>query len=237
MAASDTLIEKLRQHSPLDNGDVAVLRKLTYHIRQVDGGEDFVRQGDVCDTSAVVLDGCVARYHTLQTGGRQYLSVHLPGDWPDAQSLFIQQMDHSLCGMSASVLCTIPHVELIRAFRSRPAIAFAIWRETLLDAAIFREAITNNSSRSGLSRLAHFFCELLFRSERCGVAQDGSCSLPFSQTQLGELLGMSIATVNRHIQSLRKSRAADFRNGRLTVRHWNKLSSIGTFDPLYLHPT
>jgi CRP-like cAMP-binding protein len=146
-------------------------------------------------------------------------------------------MDHSLCGMSAAVLCTIPHVELIRAFRLRPAIGFAVWRETLLDAAIFREAITNNSSRTGVSRLAHFFCELLFRAKRSGVAQDGSCPLPFSQTQLGELLGMSIATVNRHTQSLRKSRAADFRNGRLTVRNWNKLASIANFDPLYLHPS
>jgi CRP-like cAMP-binding protein len=237
MVASDTLIEKLKQHSPLDTDDVAVLRKLTYHIRQVEAGEDFVRQGEICDASAVVLEGRVARYHTLQSGGRQYLSVHLPGDWPDAQSLFLQQMDHSLCGMGAAVLCTIPHAELIRAFRARPAIAFAVWRETLLDAAIFREAITNNSSRSGLSRLAHFFCELLYRSERSGVAQDGCCALPFSQTQLGELLGMSIATVNRQIQSLRKSRAADFRNGQLTVKQWNKLASIANFDPLYLHPT
>ena len=236
MVASDTLIAKLKQHSPLDSSDVSVLRKLTYHVREIRAAEDFISQGEACDTSSVVLEGCVARYHTLQSGGRQYLSVHLPGDWPDAQSLFLEQMDHSVCAAGAAVLCTIPHVELIRAFRMRPAIGFAVWRETLLDAAIFREAITNNSRRSGISRLAHFFCEFLFRSERSGVAQNGSCTLPFNQTQLGELLGMSIATVNRHIQSLRNSRAADFRSGRLTVRHWKKLTSIANFDPSYLHP-
>jgi CRP-like cAMP-binding protein len=234
--ASDTLIEKLKQHSRLDTGDVSVLRKLTYHVLELRPGEDFISQGEACDASSVVLEGCVARYHTLQSGGRQYLSVHLPGDWPDAQSLFLKQMDHSVCAMGAAVLCTIPHVELTRAFRLRPSIALAVWRETLLDAAIFREAITNNSRRTGISRLAHFFCEFLFRCEKSGVAQDGSCALPFNQTQLGELLGMSIATVNRHIQSLRKSRAADFRSGRLTVRHWKKLASIANFDPLYLHP-
>ena len=236
MVASDILIEKLKRHSPLDSGDVSVLRKLTYHLREMNSGEDFMSQGERCDASAVVLEGCVARYHTVQSGGRQYLSVHILGDWPDVQSLFLEHMDHSVCAMGAAVLCTIPHVELMRAFRLRPAIGFAVWRETLLDAAIFREAITNNSRRSGISRLAHFFCELFFRSERSGVAQDGSCALPFSQTQLGELLGMSIATVNRHIQSLWNSRAADFRSGRLTVRHWKKLTSIANFDASYLHP-
>src|SRR5215210_3756615 len=236
MSASDTVIEKLKQHSPLDSGDVSVLRKLTYHVREINSGEDFISQGEKCDASSVVLKGCVARYHTLQSGGRQYLAVHISGDWPDAQSLFLKQMDHSVCAIGPAVLCTVPHVELIKAFRLRPAIGFAVWRETLLDAAIFREAITNNSRRSGIARLAHFFCELLVRSERSGVAQDGSCALPFSQTELGELLGMSIATVSRHIQSLRKSRAADFRSGRLIVRHWSKLRTIANFDPLYLHP-
>src|SRR3954451_6389747 len=233
MVASDILIEKLKRHSPLDSGDVSVLRKLTYHLREMNSGEDFMSQGERCDASSVVLEGCVARYHTLQSGGRQYLAVHISGDWPDAQSLFLKQMDHSVCAMGPALLCTIAHVQLIRAFRLRPAIGFAVWRETLLDAALFREAITNNSRRSGMARLAHFFCEMLFRSERCGVAQDGCCALPFSQTQLGELLGMSIATVSRHIQSLRKSRAADFRSRRLTVKNRDKLASIANFDPLY----
>jgi CRP-like cAMP-binding protein len=236
MVPSDILIEKLKQHSPLDSTDLSLVRKLPYHVRQLGPGEDFICQGETCDASAVVLEGCVARYHTLKSGGRQYLSVHISGDWPDAQSLFLEQMDHSVCAMGSAVVCTISHVALKRAFRLRPTVGFAVWRETLIDAAIFREAITNNSSRSGVSRLAHFFCEILLRSQRTKVAQDGSCALPFSQTELGELLGMSIATISRHIQSLRRSRAADFRAGKLTVTNWPRLVAIGHFDPLYLHP-
>src|SRR3954447_23130019 len=144
MAASDKLIEKLTQHSRLGSGDLSILRKLTYHIHEIQSGEDFISQGEKCSASSVVLEGCVARYHTLQSGGRQYLCVHIAGDWPDVQSIFLEQMDHPVCAMGSAVLCSIPHTELIRALRLRPAIAFAVWRETLLDAAIFREAITNN---------------------------------------------------------------------------------------------
>ena len=46
MVASDTLIAKLRQHSRLDSGDVSVLRKLTYHLREMNSGEDFMSQGE-----------------------------------------------------------------------------------------------------------------------------------------------------------------------------------------------
>src|SRR3954447_12657286 len=116
MVPSDILIEKLKQHSPLDSTDLSVVRKLPYHVRQLGPGEDFICQGETCNASAVVLEGCVARYHTLESGGRQYLSVHVSGDWPDAQSLFLEQMDHSVCAMGSASVCTISHVSLKRAF-------------------------------------------------------------------------------------------------------------------------
>jgi CRP-like cAMP-binding protein len=162
--------------------------------------------------------------------------LHIAGDWPDAQGLFLEKMDHSVCAVGAAVVCAIPHKELIRVFQARPKVGFAVWRETLIDAAIFREAITNNSSRTGVARLAHFFCEIYFRSEAMGLVAAKSCALQFSQRQIGEALGMSIATVSRHLQELRKSGAADLRAGRLTVANFSKLAEIGGFDPLYLHP-
>ena len=97
-------------------------------------------------------------------------------------------MDHSVCAVGEASLCTIPHEDLITTFRARPNLSFAVWRETLIDAAIFREAITNNSSRSSVERLAHFFSEMYFRYDRNDLVVDKSCALPLSQTHLGEML-------------------------------------------------
>ena len=58
---------------------------------------------------------------------------------------------------------------------------------------------------------------------------------PISLVQLGEVLGMSIATVNRTMHELRTSRAMDFQNGELIVKNWQQLTEIGDFDPHYLH--
>src|SRR6185437_11626584 len=99
----------------------------------------------------------------------------------------------------------IAHREILETFGKRPNVTFAIWRETLIDAAIFREAITNNSSRAPRARVAHLFCELYYRARAAGLARPGSCRIPLHQAQLGETLGMSIVTVNRTIQALRKT--------------------------------
>ena len=151
------LIRKLKEHSRLTAEDLAAINSLSHTLRTLEPDEDLIRQGDDPDVSAVVLSGMVARYHLLQNGSRQYLSFHLSGDMPDAQALFIEKMDHAVCAIGSALIASIPHKELLATFERWPSVAFAIWRETLIDAAIFREAITNNSARTRPARLGHFF--------------------------------------------------------------------------------
>lgn len=151
------LIRKLKEHSRLSAADLAAIRRLPHTERDVVPGKDIVRQGDRPKVSVVVLKGMVARYHTLRGGRRQYLSLHIPGDMPDVQSLFLDQMDHAVCAMDDVVVALVPQKALLALFDERPQIGFAFWRETLIDAAIFREAITNNGARPLRARLAHFF--------------------------------------------------------------------------------
>jgi CRP-like cAMP-binding protein len=229
------LLRKLSEHSDLDENDVAALRSLSHRGRTLAPNEDFIRQGDKPMMSALVTRGVVARYHMLRGGQRQYLSFHMTGDMPDAQSLFIERMDHAVCAIGEATIVLIPHDEICAMFEQRPPVGFAIWRETLIDAAIFREAITNNSSRPMVTRMAHLFCELYYRARAVGLTKPGSCRLPLHQGQIGETLGMSIVTVNRTLQVLRRTEAMEFRNGELAVLDWKKLVEVGEFDPNYLH--
>ena len=88
MAPSDVLLRKLGYHSTLDSADVDAIHRLRYEIRELTAGEDFICQGDRPKAAAIVIEGILGRYHTLQSGARQYLALHYPGDWPDAQGLF-----------------------------------------------------------------------------------------------------------------------------------------------------
>jgi CRP-like cAMP-binding protein len=229
------LIRKLKEHSRLAAEDLAEINALSHSLKELQPDTDLIRQGEDPDVSALVLSGMVARYHLLDDGRRQYLSFHMAGDMPDAQALFVDKMDHAVCAIGAALVALIPHRELIAAFDRRPNLGFAIWRETLIDAAIFREAITNNSARTMPARMSHLFCELLYRARASGLSDGATLSVPVSLVQLGETLGMSIATVNRTLQELRAMRAADLRKGVLVVQNWQRLAEIGQFNPGYLH--
>ncbi|MEA2981270.1 MAG: hypothetical protein QOF91_633 [Alphaproteobacteria bacterium] len=233
--AHDIIARKLKEHSLLLPADEAGLRSLGLRTRRLAPDEDLIREGDGPEVSALVLEGMVARYHALANGRRQYLSFHLPGDLPDAQTLFLEKMDHAVCAVGGAQVALIAHEEILELFERRPPVGFAIWRETLIDAAIFREAITNNSSRPPRTRMAHLFCELYYRARSAGLGKVGSVQLPLHQGQLGDALGMSLVTVNRTLQALRRTGAMEFRNGELTVRDWKRLADTGEFDPTYLH--
>jgi CRP-like cAMP-binding protein len=198
------LIRKLAEHSRLSPGDREAVESLNYAVRTLKSNEDLIRQGDDPSVSALVTSGVVARYHLLRNGKRQYLSYHLTGDMPDSQALFIEQMDHAVCAIGSACVALIPHKDLLAVFMRRPSVSFAIWRETLIDAAIFREAITNNSARTRTARMAHLFCELFYRATASGLAENGTFPAPITLVQLGETLGLSIATVNRTLHDLRK---------------------------------
>lgn len=229
------LIRKLKEHSRLSSDDLAEINSLGHVVKRLGANEDLIRQGDDPNVSALVLAGMVARYHLLDDGRRQYLSFHMAGDMPDSQALFIDKMDHAVCAIGPALIASIPHKDLLAAFERRPPVGFAIWRETLIDAAIFREAITNNSARSMPARMAHLFCELFHRARASGLTEGKTFAAPISLVQLGETLGMSIATVNRTLQELRASRAVDLQKGELDVRNWQRLAEIGQFNPSYLH--
>ena len=231
----DVLIKKLKEHSTLSGPEITAIRRLPHTQRTLSSQEDIVRQGDRPKVSVVVLNGMVARYHTLRGGGRQYLSLHIAGDMPDAQALFLERMDHAVCAMDDAVVALVPHTALLKLFEERPAVGFAIWRETLIDAAIFREAITNNGARPLQMRLAHFLCEQYYRARTSGLVKSGSCNLPLTQTQIGEALGASLPSISRGLLKLRKTQTMDLRGGQLHVRDWDRLVEVGDFTPNYLH--
>jgi hypothetical protein len=66
-------------------------------------------------------------------------------------------------------LAFIDHSELLRLINTHRGLAHALWRETLVDAAIFREWIVNIGTRSAAGRLAHLIAELRERLNQVGL--------------------------------------------------------------------
>src|SRR5581483_3487206 len=233
--AVDLLVRTLGRHSTLSIRDERAIRKLHPRVTSAARDEDIVCQGDHPKVAVMVMSGMLARYHTTPGGDRQYLSLHIAGDLPDLQSLFLGVMDHSLCTLDDAEIALFRHSEILSLLKRFPTEAIPLWRHTLIDAAIFRQGITRNSTRSAVARIANLFCEQFTRARILGQADGWSCPFPLSQTQIGQVVGLSIATVNRATQTLRHENCAQVRAGKLNVLNWRRLSQHAAFEPVYLH--
>lgn len=230
------LYAALKRHSPLDASDLRALKSLDFERRKLRDKQDVVRQGEKPQTAIVVLDGMFTKYVTLRDGRIQYLSLHIVGDLLGVQSVFFPEMDYGISAIGENaVIAEISHQEMRAAMKARPEIGYAIWRQTLVHASIFRQAIVNNSAREPTVRMAHFFAEQYYRAHSGENLRSGECYFPLTQSQLGEALGISVVTTNRAFQEVRNNGGVDWRPRQLVVHDWAKLVELGQFDPAYLH--
>ena len=116
-----------------------------------------------------------------------------------------------------------------------PRIARALWRETLIDASIFREWTVNIGRREAYARISHLLCEILVRLKAVGLAEDQTCEIPITQSEFADATGLSNVHVNRVLQELRADGLIILKGSTLKVPNWENLKSAGDFDPTYLH--
>ena len=128
----------------------------------------------------------------------------------------------------------VPHETILGWMDRYPRIARALWRDTLVDGAIFREWIANVGARDALERLAHLLCEIFVRLQVVGLAQEDGCELPLTQNELGDAIGVSLVHVNRVLQELRGRELISLKRGTLVIKDWDGLKEVGQFDPAYL---
>ena len=228
------LLRRLQAIATPSEEERSVLSSLSGTTRQFRAHDDIVRIGDVPSVVCLLLEGMACRYKVSADGKRQIMSFHIPGDIPDMQSLFIDVMDHSLSALVPTTVLAIRHEIMRGIIEGYPRIAHLLWRETLIDAAVYREWIVMRD-RPAYPRIAHLFCELFLRMQAIGLTNNNACDLPLTQSQMGDALGLSNVHVNRTLQELRAEGLIVLEGGTLTILDWDGLKEAGEFDPLYLH--
>ncbi len=230
------LIRKLEtQGLRLSEEELAALLGLPMQIESIRADQDIVREGDRPTRSCLILEGYAATYKMTPSGKRQIVAFHIAGDIPDLQSAQLEVLDTSLGTLTPAKLAFIRHEAINEVCERHFRVARALWRQTLIDAAIFREWVVNVGRREALNALAHVMCEFVVRMRSMGLTEGHECELPITQAELGDAMGISTVHVNRTLQELRASGLIRLTGARLTVLDWDRLRAVGEFDPTYLH--
>jgi CRP-like cAMP-binding protein len=229
------LIRKLESIFTLTDKERKALQNLPMQVVVIKEGQDIVRAGDQPSRSCLLLSGFACVYKLTGNGKRQIVGFSIPGDIPDLQSLHLEVLDNSVSTLTTCRVGFITHEALRDICMRYPRITSAFWRETLIDAAVFREWVTNVGQREAYGRMAHVFCELMVRLKAVSLAEDHSCKLPITQAEFADAIGTSTVHVNRVLQEMRANNLIELSGDQLNIPDWETLKRAGDFDPTYLH--
>ncbi|MBS1301209.1 Crp/Fnr family transcriptional regulator [Loktanella sp. SALINAS62] len=216
------------------------LRAACIGTRTIAAREIFSRTGQDMDHSALLLQGILARY--VGSAGdtksqRLMVSMQVPGDFVDLHGLPLGYLDHDIATLTEATVALFPHQVLKEIISESPQEGRALWRLTMIDAAIHRHWIYRSGRLRAVAAMADFICEMDMRMHACTADPADSISLPMTQADLSDVTGISTVHVSRVVKELRESGLCTIRDGRVKLHDRDGLRQLAGFDPTYLYHT
>lgn len=232
---STAFIRRIESTASLTEGERQALRELPIQELAIKADQDIVRQGDRPTRACFVIEGVACTYKIAADSKRQIVAFHMLGDAPDLQSVHLPLLDISIATLTPSRIGFVQHIHIRELCIRMPGVAAALWRNTLIDAAIFREWMTSIGQRPARMRVSHLLCEIFVRSRAVGLADGNRIQFPITQLEIGDALGITVVHVNRSVQDLRRNQYIKLADGVLEILDWGALQRTGDFSADYLN--
>lgn len=229
------LIRKLERLTDLDEADRGSVAGLAHRLETVPTGTLLVREGSNTSECCLLVDGYACRHKTTSDGGRQIVSFHMRGDIVDVQHLLLPRADHNAETISEATIAWIPADALKRIAWERPRVGEGLWRDSLIDASIFREWVLNVGRRDAKARIAHMLCEFVARAQALGLGSPERFTLPMTQEQIADATGLTTVHVNRMLRALSDEGIITRQRREVQIADWDQMRAYADFDASYLH--
>ncbi len=224
-------------HLPVEHR--AALDALPVRRRAYEADEELIQRGTAFTHAFILEAGWACAYRTLPSGGRQVLSIYLPGDLigllavtsADGSGL---ETDHSVRAITAAEVSEVDVSELSSALMRVPGLARHMLWDAARAGAILEERIVSLGRRNARERTAHFYLELSERLTLGGAPKAKAYDCPLSQYVVADVLGLSPEHLNRVMRQLRLTGLLCVRRGRVDLLNTESLERLADFDPAYL---
>lgn len=224
-----------RRGAKLSTAERGRLETAISEVRSIAARKTIARTGETLAHSTLLIDGIMSRYLDDSRGLRQLVAIHLPGDFLDLHGFPLHSLDHDVASLTHATVAIVPHAQLEAIAEDMPGLTRKLWYATLLDAAIHRAWLFRLGRLDALGRVAHFLCETSARLFAAGLGDGGRFALALTQSDIGEICGLTTVHVNRVIRQLREERLCIFRSSLVEILDPSALATRGEFDPAYLY--
>jgi CRP-like cAMP-binding protein len=225
---------KLRSLELDSEADLQTVLRLVKAREAASPGENIVDTRSPPRQLTVLLAGVACLNKRLEDGSRQIYTFQYPGDFCDLHRYVLPEMDQTVMvtALTDCSIGTIRHDDMDQMLSQHPKLGLTFWRASMLEASIFRERLLNVSRRAALPRLASIICEQLARLEAINIK---SATIPLTQIDLADAVGLSVVHVNRIVQELRNLGALSKKKRTIEVASRERLAHLASFDRRYLN--
>ena len=235
----DPLFRRWERRAALSGEDKSAIAELPWQSRAFARDAYLIREGEPSVFCTLLLAGLAFRQKLVSDGSRQIISFHIPGELLDVQNVLLDLADHNVQCLSRCTVAVVSKATLLYLMGERPAIRRAIWLDSLIDSAVFREWVVNLGRRDARQRIAHLLCELAARLKSSGNGNGNGhgeiYDFPLTQEQIADATGLTAVHTNRTLQSLRRDGLIRLGMSKLTILDWEALADAGDFNERYLH--
>ena len=175
------------------------VRLETRHVRR---GGIIWRNNDRVDRFAQLRGGWAMRYKILPDGGRQVISLALPGDTLSFNALFT---DTHHCSVQAITDCSICFFDrdVARGWLEYDGAYARLARLLIEERQMLTERVVDLGQREASQRLARFVLDTDTRLRARAPSEDGTIALPLTQHLLADVIGVTHVHVSRVLRKFR----------------------------------
>lgn len=198
---------------------------------RVERGSQVLAQGQRSPNVFTLLDGVLMRYKLLEDGRRQIVNFMFPGDLVGIQAAMGEPLTHSVEAMTPATLCVFARDRFPDLVRSHPELGFdVIWLAAKEEEAL-EEHLVALGQRTARERIAYLAVFLVQRAIETGIARGTSLTLSVTQTQIADMLGLSLVHTNRTLQALRQGNLIGWNLSEIQIADLQAARDFARFDP------
>ena len=229
----DCPLEKCESFRPLTSDQLAFMQQMKQGENRFARGETVLAQGSRTPNIYTILEGLLLRFRSLDDGRRQIVNFMFPGDLVGLQGAFDDDLSHSVEVLIPARLCRFPRSEFPRLMAGHPQLGYdLVWLAAKEETAL-EEHLTAVGQRSARERVAYLAVWLIDRALSTGLVDGHNIrlDLPITQSQIADMLGLSLVHTNRTLKSLREEGLVDWSPGSLCVENLRKASEYAQYSP------
>lgn len=176
--------------------------------------QHIARPGETRTAIYRVEEGWACRYSLLPDGRRQITALYLPSDYCEPQWLLSGKAELPVMAMTGVRATVVP----LATIHSKPGDGVKRLLGDMVQ-VLERQSrwIVSLGRKNAVERVSELLADL---SARLGGAQgaDGLCTIPLTQRDIADVVGLTPVHVNRVLQGMRQNGLVEIRGRTLLVR-------------------